>query len=183
MENSQELLTDNLQSETEVSQDQAPETMDGETAESTQKSPLDQLIERRTGVYSVKMDLADVKWVRNCCSKTSGNGGKFSFTGPNEAFMVMNCFLGFSAATARLEQQAREKMESDGTVQIQASAIEAAAILLNKFEGSGIDEAQRVFKVAMALNPIIMEFKQLDQIIDHMRKEEMAAQPQTEQPA
>ena len=190
MENTQELLTDTLvaeetavdvvenaveetQPETEFSLDEelmkeigngSPEDASGAQAE---QSALDMLIARRTGFYPIKLDIADLKWIKNSC-----NSGKFPFTGPNEAFMLMNCFMGVSAAIARLEQEKAEKMESTGSVEIQAAAIEAAAILLNKYQGSGLESAQRVFRIAIALNGPVMEMKQLDQIINQLKIEE-----------
>jgi hypothetical protein len=172
MENSQELITDAIEmpevvtEETISAEPQMEDVQENQPEE--QKSIVDQLIDKRTGYFSVKMDLADLKWVKNACN----SGGKFSFTGPNEAFMVMNCFLGFSSAIARVEQEAKSQSETDGTVQIQAAAIEAAAILLNKYEGSGLDTAQRVFRIAMALNPAIMDMKELDKTINFFKNQE-----------
>ena len=121
MENSQELATDVLVEETVMVEETSPEmeptlesgdepTQSGD--EPVQEmSELDMLINRRTGYFPVKLELADLKWIKNAC-----NGGKFTFTGPNEAFMVMNCFLGFSSAIARLEQEQDENTESSGSV-------------------------------------------------------------------
>jgi hypothetical protein len=184
MENTQELLTDSLvaeettvdvvandveetQPETEFSLDEELMKAAGSPNHEGEQSALDMLISRRTGFYPIKLDIADLKWIKNSC-----NSGKFTFTGPNEAFMVMNCFMGVSAAIARLEQEKAEKMESTGSVEMQAAAIEAAAILLNKYEGSGLESAQRVFRIAIALNGPVMEMKQLDQIINQLKIEE-----------
>jgi hypothetical protein len=176
MENSQELLTDTLVeevieetvTETTESQDMEP-TPDGTSFEEPIQtmSALDQLINRRTGFFSITLDLNDLKWIKNACGSN-----KFTFTGPNEAFMVMNCFLGFSSAIARFEQEQAENSESNGSIQVQASAIEAAAILLNKYQSSGLESAQRVFRIAVALNQSVMEMKQLDQIINQLKVEE-----------
>jgi hypothetical protein len=176
MENSQELLTDTLVeevieetvTETTESQDMEP-TQDGTSFEEPIQtmSALDQLINRRTGFFSITLDLNDLKWIKNACGSN-----KFTFTGPNEAFMVMNCFLGFSSAIARFEQEQAENSESNGSIQVQASAIEAAAILLNKYQSSGLESAQRVFRIAVALNQSVMEMKQLDQIINQLKVEE-----------
>ena len=167
MENSQELATDVLVEETVMVEETSPEmepTQESGEEPVQEMSELDMLINRRTGYFPVKLDLADLKWIKNAC-----NGGKFTFTGPNEAFMVMNCFLGFSSAIARLEQEQDENTESSGSVQIQASALEAAAILLNKFEGSSLESAQRVFRIAVALNTSVMEMKELDRIIQTIK--------------
>jgi SpoU rRNA methylase family enzyme len=184
MENTQELLTDVLvadettvdvvaneveetQPETEFSLDEELMKAAGSPNHEGEQSALDMLIARRTGFYPIKLDIADLKWIKNSC-----NSGKFTFIGPNEAFMVMNCFMGVSAAIARLEQEKAEKMESTGSVEMQAAAVEAAAILLNKYEGSGLESAQRVFRIAIALNGPVMEMKQLDQIINQLKIEE-----------
>jgi hypothetical protein len=185
MENTQELLTDSLVAEettvdvvgneVEETQPESEFSLDEELMKEAmpsdelqkEQSALDMLIARRTGFYPIKLDIADLKWIKNSC-----NSGKFTFTGPNEAFMLMNCFMGVSAAIARLEQEKAEKMESTGSVEMQAAAIEAAAILLNKYEGSGLESAQRVFRIAIALNGPVMEMKQLDQIINQLKIEE-----------
>jgi SpoU rRNA methylase family enzyme len=184
MENTQELLTDSLvaeettvdvvaneveetQPETEFSLDEELMKAAGSPNHEGEQSALNMLIARRTGFYPIKLDIADLKWIKNSC-----NSGKFTFIGPNEAFMVMNCFMGVSAAIARLEQEKAEKMESTGSVEMQAAAVEAAAILLNKYEGSGLESAQRVFRIAIALNGPVMEMKQLDQIINQLKIEE-----------
>ena len=171
MENSQELITETIEVQEPIVADETfsnDSSSESENQPEPEKSVLDQLIDKRTGYFSIKMDLADLKWVKNACN----SGGKFSFTGPNEAFMLMNCFLGFSSAVARAEQEAQEKTESDGTIQIQASAIEAAAILINKYEGSGLESAQRVFRIAMALNQAIMDMKELDKAVQFFKNQE-----------
>lgn len=185
MENTQELLTDSLLAEetTEAVETAVEETspeqefrLDEELMKAAaepsadlqkEKSAIDLLIERRTGMYSVKLDITDLKWIKNAC-----NSNKFAFVGPNEAFMLMNCFMGVSSAIARLEKEKADKVESTGAVEMPASAVEAAAILLNKYEGTGLDSAQRVFRIAIALNGPVMEMKQLDQIINQLKIEE-----------
>jgi hypothetical protein len=182
MENSRELLTDTLVEEViEETVTEATESQDMEPTQDMEPAPdgtsfeepiqtmsaLDQLINRRTGFFSITLDLTDLKWIKNACGSNN-----FTFTGPNEAFMVMNCFLGFSSAIARFEQEQAENSESNGSIQVQASAIEAAAILLNKYQSSGLESAQRVFRIAVALNQSVMEMKQLDQIINQLKVEE-----------
>ena len=179
MENSTELLTDSLVAEETLPETEQSPEIDAALAESIENivhhpeqpseemSEVDKLIARRTGFFPIKLDMGDLKWIKNAC-----NSNKFTFVGPNEAFMLMNCFMGFSAAISRLEQLSKDQVENDGTVQIQASAVEAAAILLNKYESSGLESAQRVFRVAVALNSAVMEMKQLDQVINALRVEQ-----------
>ena len=172
MENQQELITDELvidEATVAIEEPQTEMAPDMEMEEPTQEpqaemSELDMLINKRTGFFQVNLDIKDLKWIKNSC-----NDGKFGFTGPNEAFMIMNCFMGFSSAIARLEQE--EKAAESAGVQIQASAVEAAAILINKFEGSSLEAAQRIFRIAIAINSPVMEMKQLDQIINQIKLE------------
>ena len=56
------------------------------------------------------------------------------------------------------------------TANLSASAIEACALILNKYEGSGLDTAQRVFRIAIALNTVIMEMKSLDSQIAKLQE-------------
>lgn len=168
----EELLTDQLPLaetaeptvESELGLEQDPLT---EGEQSVDLSEIDKLIDKRTGFFKLKLDLADLKWVKNQVAS-----GKIPYKGPNEAFMVMNAYMGFAAAIVRKEIEAKNQMESDGTVEMSAAAVEGAAILLNKYEGSGIESAQKVFRIAVALNDAIMEMKQLDQAIAIARQAE-----------
>ena len=128
-------------------------------------SEMDKLISRRTGFFPVALQMDDIKWIKNAC-----NSEKFKFEGPNEAFMIMNCYMGFAAALARLDQEASLNVEPSGKVEIQAAAIEAAAIMISRYEGSGLELAKRVFRIAVALNGPAMEMKRLDNEIETLRK-------------
>lgn len=175
MENStQELATDALLTQevhdqitddvTQEAKDPGLEPQPDQEEPQKEMSELDRLINRRTGFFPVNLSLEDLKWIVNACKSN-----KFSFTGPNEAFMVMNCYLGFSAAVARRSEEITDQNKLAQPVEIQAAAIEAAAILLNKYEGSGLESAQRVFRIAVALNTPVMEMKQLDQTINQLK--------------
>jgi hypothetical protein len=159
----QEQLTDQLVPTQEVETTEHAET---ESTESpvTEMTLMESLVAKRTGFFTVKMSPADVKWVKNACND------KFTFTGPNEAFMVMNCFLGFSGATARLKDS--KEVDTSQEIQLQASAVEGAAILLSRYEGNGMEAAQRVFRIAVALNGPAMEMKELDREINALKLEE-----------
>jgi hypothetical protein len=126
---------------------------------------LEKLIQRRTGFWQVNLQEADVKWIKNACN------GKFEFTGPNEAFMLMNCFLGFSNAHARMEPI--NGAERQPCV-VQAAAIEGCAYFVNRVSGNNMEAAQRSFRIAMALNPIITEMRSLDTKIQALQEEEKA---------
>lgn len=182
MENTtQELATDSLLTQ-EVNDQitdsvtQAEPQLDHREEPQQEMSELDRLINRRTGFFPVSLNLEDLKWIANACKSN-----KFSFTGPNEAFMVMNCYLGFSSAVARRTEEMKGETEMTQHIEVQAAALEAAAILLNKYESSGLESAQRVFRIAVALNTPVMEMKQLDQIINQLKiaeakQDELASQ-------
>ena len=150
---------------------------DGGISEPQQAKELTQsekLLNRRTGFFGVNVQLADLVWLKNSLAS-----GKIKFVGPNEAFMVINSYLGISSAIARAEvEQTSKNPQTPIVVQLQASSIEGAAILLNKYESSGIDSAQRLFRLAVALNESIMEMKSLDQQIQMAREAEQG-QPET----
>ena len=137
---------------------------EGESPEPVEElSEVQKLINKRTGFWAVNLELADLKWIKNQCNS------KFEFNGPNEAFMMMNCYLGFASAVARIEQATKMKLESEAPA-VQASAIEACALLLNRYTGSGLESAQRVFRIAVALNGSIMEMKELDDQIEKLKQ-------------
>jgi len=127
------------------------------------KTELEKLIARRTGFWQVKIEAQDAKWIKNACQ------GKFEFTGPNEAFMLMNCFLGFSSAVSRQESEKQTE-----TIVVQASAIEACAFFINRFSASGVESAQRLFRIAMNMNNVMMELRSLDEQIEALRQMEKA---------
>jgi hypothetical protein len=135
-----------------------------ESQSSQELSEIDRLTNKRTGLWELALDEADIKWIRNHCNS------KFSFTGPNEAFMLMNCYLGFASALARHEQAVKASVQP-GPFMIQAIAIEACALMVNRFDGSGLESAQRVFRIAVALNGPISEMKQLDEKISMLKEQ------------
>lgn len=171
----QEFVTDTLVEETqpevestEQAQDLDENLTNGFFQEPTEEEPakelseVEKLTKRRTGFWAVNLEPADLKWIKNACQN------KFEFTGPNEAFMLMNCYLGFAAAVARHEEAVKQKMEEQPAV-VQASAIEACALLINRFSAAGIESAQRIFRIAISLNTIIMEMQSLDKQIAELK--------------
>jgi len=129
---------------------QAEATVD-EGLQQEPKSELDQLIELRTGLFDVNIDTEDLKWLKNSFNS------KFSFKGPNDAFMLINAYLGIDAAI-----QNAPKSSEARTVKLTAATVEALAVLINRYEGSGIGPAQKIFKVAVALQQVISIMRDLD---------------------
>lgn len=123
------------------------------------KSELDKLIEMRTGLFDVNLDSEDLKWLKNSCNS------KFSFKGPNDAFMLINAFLGLDAAI-----QNTPKNNETRTVKLTAATVEALAVLVNRYEGSGVGPAQKIFKVAVALQQVIGIMRELDSQISALEK-------------
>lgn len=168
-----EAVLDQPIAEVEI-QEQVTETSQTDSAQ-TDETPkrefnlVDELTNRRTGFWNIALDEADMRWIKNQCNS------KFTFVGPNEAFMLMNCYLGFTAALSRHEQAIKEGIDP-GQFSVQAIALEACALMLNRFEGSGVDSAQRIFRIAVALNGPISEMKQLDEHIERAKKGESTAE-------
>lgn len=139
---------------------------DGQSGEPIQGiSEIEHLTNKRTGFWEISLEEADVKWIKNQCNS------KFNFVGPNEAFMVMNCYLGFASALARHENAVKAN-QAPGPFLIQAVALEACALMINRFEGSGMESAQRIFRIAVALNGPISEMKDLDERISILKSQE-----------
>jgi hypothetical protein len=152
-----QIETEQLVEETNSLEDETP------TQEPVKElTEIEKLTNRRTGFWQVNLDISDLKWIKNSCQN------KFDFNGPNEAFMLMNCYLGFAAAVARQEDAVKQKLEASIPA-VQASAIEACALMLNKYVGSGLETAQRIFRIAIALNGIIMEMQTLDKMIAELK--------------
>ena len=166
MKKTNDLITDSLvmdAPDTEMVAGPDPSTETTTEPEAKEMSEVDKLINKRTGYWAINLEAADLKWIKNGCNN------KFPFTGPNEAFMLMTCYLGFSSALGTIEAASNSGIDNP-TVNLSASAIEACALILNKYEGSGLDTAQRVFRIAIALNNVIMEMKSLDSEIAKLRE-------------
>jgi hypothetical protein len=149
------------------------ETVAGEASEPIEdpKAELDKLIELRTGLFDVNLDAEDLKWLKNSCNS------KFSFKGPNDAFMLINAYLGLDAA---LQNMPTGKEAT--SVKLTAATVEALAVLVNRYEGSGIGPAQKIFKVAVSLQQVISVMRELDQQINAIEQALHAQnEPQTDQ--
>jgi hypothetical protein len=170
MKKSKSIETEDVIDQPIVMED-TPEMSQPESTEPAQEglSELEHLTNKRTGFWELTLEEADVRWIRNQCNS------KFSFVGPNEAFMVMNCYLGFASALTRYDQAVKAD-QAPGPFMVQAIALEACALMINRFEGSGMESAQRIFRIAVALNGPISEMKQLDERIAALKeaKEENA---------
>lgn len=147
-------VTDQILEET-LPQTEAPETQDQSTNVDNPQSELERLIEIRTGLFDVNLELEDLKWLKNTCNS------KFSFKGPNDAFMLINAYLGLDGAIQNIGAQKDVK-----TVKLTAATVEALAVLVNRYEGTGVGPAQKVFKVAISLQQAISIMRELDSQIN-----------------
>lgn len=164
-------ITDSVtQAHSQMTDIDEPQTFNdaGEEAPQAEGSELQRLIARRTGFFNVKISEDDLKWVKNACND------KFKFEGPQEAFMVMNCYLGFSSALAKIASFRAEGAEVPSLIPIQAAAVEAAAMMVSRYEGVGVQSAERLFRIAIALNGPAMEMKDLDDKINALKRQEQA---------
>ena len=142
-----------------------PELLTEEQAKEVEKemTEVEKLIAKRTGFWEVQMDLEDVKWIKNACQ------GKFEFTGPNEAYFLITCYMGFAGALQRAQN------EKDNKVILQAAALEAAGMFINRYKGTTLEAAQRLFRIAMSMNNVILELRDLDAKIEMLRAAEKIA--------
>ena len=161
----------------ETQEPQIEETVSGETSSPVDnpQEELNALIEARTGLFEIALDIEDLKWLKNQCNS------KFSFKGPNDGFMLINAYIGLNGA---LEHH----HDKDATTsRLTASTVEALALLVNRYEGTGVPSAQKIFKVAVALQNVIAQFRDLDSQIDALEKAMQHANqeetPETENPS
>jgi hypothetical protein len=155
-----EQLVEETMPQPEVETTSVDETLSGETSSPVEnpEEELNRLIEARTGLFEIALDVEDLKWLRNQCNST------FEFNGPNEAFMLMNAHIGLSGAI----DNNRDK--DAATTKLTASTVEALALLINKYKGKGAPVAHKVFKAAVALQNVIARFRELDTQIDALEK-------------
>jgi len=133
------------------------------------KSELDELINQRTGPFRVGLTLEDLKWLKNQCNSS------FPFKGPNEAFLLINAYLGLDSAIKRMTSNKEE------TAVLIANTIEALSVMIARYEGKGVAAAQRAFGIAIALQDVIPVLKELDLKIEALQAEDAA--PQSEESA
>ena len=157
----------------ETTQDEATLSQE-EAATEAPKSELEKMIQARTGLFEVPLTIDDVKWLKNQCNS------KFSFRGPNDAFMLMTVYFGLDSC---LQHYAGAKDVK--SVKLTAGTIEGLAVLVQKYEGAGVPAAQKVFNVAVGIQSAIGQMRALDQQIEALEKamDSEAEAPQPEQPS
>jgi hypothetical protein len=123
--------------------------------------PFQQLVDRRMGSFDVRINYADLKYIKNSLNS------KIEWKGPNEAYLLVMSILTIDNA---LEQMDPKKAEAV-TVKLPASTVETVQLFLNRITGKGIESAQKVFSIFMQLRQTIETIKKLDQEIEKMKEE------------
>ena len=141
---------------------------------------VEALRQHRIGYFDVPMvQFEDLKYLR---SKLQG---EYEFTGPQEAFLLMNAYMGIENSFAtyqKITKEAQKNKTDLPTIQLSAAAIEAAVMYTGRAKGRGIEAAQRIFRIAMALNGPAKQMRALDDSIkakeEQLRSEKMGPNPE-----
>ena len=140
------------------------------------------LQEKRLGHFAVPLlTIDDLKYLR------SKMQGEYEFTGPQEAFMLMNAYMGIESAYvtySKVLKEASKNRAEAPVMQLSASAIEGAIFYTGRVKGKGIEQAQRVFRIAMALNGAAKKMREIDELIKEYqtKAQEEAAEVQPDNP-
>lgn len=146
---------DTVSTEVEMQEPQAP------------LDPLSELINRRMGEFDVRINHADLKYVKNSINS------KVEWKGPNEAYLVIMSILTIDNA---LESMDPKKMEPT-IIKLPASTIESINFFLTKITGKGIESAQKLFSISMMFRQSMEALKKMDQQIEQLKN---AHQTETE---
>jgi hypothetical protein len=126
-----------------------------------QQDPLSALINRRMGEFDVKINHADLKYVKNSINS------KVEWKGPNEAYLVIMSILTIDNALDVLDPK---KMEPT-LIKLPASTIESINFFLTKISGKGIESAQKLFSISMMFRQSMEVIKKMDQEIEQLKNE------------
>jgi hypothetical protein len=121
--------------------------------------PLSELINRRMGEFDVRINHADLKYVKNSINS------KVEWKGPNEAYLVIMSILTIDNALEALDPK---KMEPT-IIKLPASTIESINFFLNKITGKGIEPAQKLFSISMMFRQSMEALKKMDQQIEQLK--------------
>jgi len=132
-----------------------------EETQPTQMDPLSELINRRMGEFDVKINHADLKYIKNSINS------KIEWKGANEAYLVIMSILTIDNA---LEAMDPKKMEPT-VIKLPASTIESINFFLSKITGKGIESAQRLFSISMMFRQPVEVLRKLDEEISVLKKE------------
>ena len=127
----------------------------------TPKEQLDALMARRTGEFDVKINHADLKYLRNTIHQ------KVEWKGPNESYLVIIALLTIDNMLVEIDKTSLDKAQ----LKFSASTVESINYFLSKITGIGLDSAQRLFTVSMVFRPAMEAIRMLDQEIELLKSE------------
>lgn len=167
-----------------VTQDEAEaavETVDFESLTDDQK--IEVLSEERGGHFDVpSLSIEDLKFLRSRLQ------GEQEFSGPQQAFQLINAFFGLEKAVATYTNVFKEAKKNNSEVPVislPASTIESAIFFTGNIKGKGVEQARQLVKLAVALNVPATNMRQLDDQIKALQEKVKLNAPvadQTNQP-
>jgi hypothetical protein len=131
------------------------------TEPKTPKQQLEELAQRRTGTFPVKINHENLKFLRNKLHQ------KTEWKGPNEAYLMIMAILTIDNVLESMDPKSPESVQ----VQIPAATIESVNYFLNRAAGTGLDSAQRTFSISMMFRPAMEAMKKIDEEISVLEKE------------
>ena len=143
---------------------ETPEVINETVVESTPATPEEQLnalIQHRTGSFDVKINYADLKYLKNTLNQ------KIEWKGPNEAYLIIMSVLTIENCLQELDP----KSPAPAQIKIAASTIESLNYFLTKITGKGLESAQKTFSISMMLRPAMEAIKKIDEEIEYLKKE------------
>jgi hypothetical protein len=147
--------------ETTDSQSLQEEVLDETQAPLTPEEQLNSLINRRMESFPIKINHADLKFIKNTITQ------KVEWKGPNEAYLVIISLLSIDNALSELDP----KELSPAQINMPSSTLESINFFLSRVTGKGLDSAQKLFSVSMMIRPAMESLKKLDEEIEHLKKE------------
>lgn len=132
-----------------------------EPTPATPQEQLDALIRRRMGEFSVKINHADLKYVKNTIHQ------KIEWKGPNEAYLVIMAVLTIDNVLQEMDPKKTEQVQ----IALPSSTIESLNFFLTKVTGKGIDSAQKLFSISMMFRPAMEAIRKIDEEIKVLEAE------------
>jgi hypothetical protein len=137
------------------------EVLSEPTVELTGVDLLNEMIQQSSGSFPVKINHANLKYVRNKLHD------KTEWTGPDEAYMMAMTLINLDQALAGLDAKSHNPIE----VHLPSAVIRSVDYFLRKVTGTGMEAAQRIFAVAMMFRPATERISNLNRQIEQLKKE------------
>jgi hypothetical protein len=137
------------------------EVLDETQAPLTPEEQLNSLINRRMGSFPIKINYADLKFIKNTITQ------KVEWKGPNEAYLVIISLLSIDNALSELDP----KESAPAQINMPSSTLESINFFLSRVTGKGLDSAQKLFSVSMMIRPVMESLKKIDEEIEHLKAE------------